>query len=350
MKDIPHVHLTYYDKNPHISQIISGFLMLAEQKKIKLKISGGKKTDNIPHLFLVVAEIGKNKIAFDVLDGYDSENWNINKMTSYLKTVDFYFKRSYSEKNNIELGYDLYKKIYPLGFNYHVSFSNNPIDVPDGYLAKIKSYRDAFLHKSIEPYFNPGRFEVDLSDENDNGKILFMARLWDPDKENTFPVEELEYINSMRINIICKLRKQYGDNFIGGIIKDEYSLQMCPDIVLDDSLTDRKAYVGCMKQSHICIGSIGLHESIGWKTGEYVAASRAIVNERFHYEVPEFIEGRNYIPFETEEECLSAVDYLWEHPDEVIKMQYENQQYYEKFLRPDKLIENALNMVLNGLK
>lgn len=51
-----------------------------------------------------------------------------------------------------------------------------------------------------------------------------------------------------------------------------------------------------MRRSDICIGSTGLWDSIGWKTGEYVAAARAVVNERFVYEVPGgFREGVNYL-------------------------------------------------------
>lgn len=36
-----------------------------------------------------------------------------------------------------------------------------------------------------------------------------------------------------------------------------------------------------MHDTDICIGSMGLHKSIGWKTGEHIAASKAIINEKY---------------------------------------------------------------------
>ena len=101
-----------------------------------------------------------------------------------------------------------------------------------------------------------------------------------------------------------------------------------------------------MKCSYICIGSMGLHESIGWKTGEYVAAGRAIVNEEFKYQIPNFIEGINYFSYDSVEKCLSMVEELHKNPEKVIEMQKNNTKYYNNYLRPDKQIENVIRLVL----
>ena len=61
---------------------------------------------------------------------------------------------------------------------------------------------------------------------------------------------------------------------------------LCPELIVAEKYTDRARYLCLMRRSDICIGSTGLWDLIGWKTGEYVAAARAIVNERFVYEVP----------------------------------------------------------------
>jgi len=62
------------------------------------------------------------------------------------------------------------------------------------------------------------------------------------------------------------------------------------------NLSNRRNYLEVMKQSDICISSMGLHQSIGWKTGEYIAASKAIINESFHYKVVgDFQIGKNYL-------------------------------------------------------
>jgi hypothetical protein len=89
-----------------------------------------------------------------------------------------------------------------------------------------------------------------------------------------------------------------------------------------------------MHGSDICIGSMGLHKSIGWKTGEYVAASKAIINEKLKYEMPgDFKDGINYISYNTVNECFNAVDYLISNPDIVYKMKCANHRYYKKYLK-----------------
>jgi len=107
--------------------------------------------------------------------------------------------------------------------------------------------------------------------------------------------------------------------------------------------------VNLVKQSDICIGSMGLHESIGWKTGEYIAASRAIVNERLHYKITgNFDIGKNYLSFNNVDECVNHISHLMQNPDIVYAMKKENEKYYHNFLRPDKQISNALEIVLKG--
>ena len=98
-----------------------------------------------------------------------------------------------------------------------------------------------------------------------------------------------------------------------------------------------------MRRSDICIGSTGLWDSIGWKTGEYVAAARAVVNERFVYEVPGgFREGVNYLGYASAEECVAQVDLLMRCPDAVQRMKEANAAYYREWLRPDALVGQVL--------
>ena len=83
---------------------------------------------------------------------------------------------------------------------------------------------------------------------------------------------------------------------MGGVQKSAYAMQHAKDILLLRTMTERGRYLKTLHQSDICIGTMGLHKSSGWKTAEYVAASKGIVNETLHYEVPgNFLEGKNYL-------------------------------------------------------
>ena len=156
-------------------------------------------------------------------------------------------------------------------------------------------------------------------------------------------IEERKKINSERIEICRQLKRIYGDSFCGGIQRSSFSISQCPDIVLPVRMTLKSRYLTLMKNSDICIGSAGLEKSIGWKTGEYVAAARAIVCEEPAYLLPgNFAQGINYLSYNDVDSCLEAVDKLYHNPDLIYQMQLANEIYYKQYLRPEKQILNAL--------
>jgi hypothetical protein len=88
---------------------------------------------------------------------------------------------------------------------------------------------------------------------------------------------------------------------------------------------------------------MGLHQSIGWKFAEYVAASKAIVSETLHYDVPgAFGEGRNYLSFRTPEECVEAVSRLIRDDRLRQMIMRNNWNYYRRHVRPDRLVLGSL--------
>lgn len=153
-------------------------------------------------------------------------------------------------------------------------------------------------------------------------------------------------INENRIKIIRILQSKYRDQFVGGLQDTKIAREMASDLIVNRWRTNRAVYLKLMKESDICIGTIGLDESIGWKTGEYVAASKAIVNETFHYEVPgNFAVGKNYLNFDDFNECVEAVQYLIDNPSVIYEMKMHNREYYLNYLKPDVLILRTLEMV-----
>ena len=167
-----------------------------------------------------------------------------------------------------------------------------------------------------------------------------MTRLWS-DKQTTS--KNIDEVNSMRIDIVKALQKEYPNNSITGIYDSELARTLCPELILPDKITKRDSYLETMKVSDICIGSTGLHGSIGWKTGEYIAASRAIINEAFCYEVTgDFEIGKNYLAFQSVDECITHVDKLFNNSNMVYEMKQNNRNYYLNYLRPDIQVANSL--------
>lgn len=326
----------------HISQIIAGFLSLREKGCLDFNIDVCyDKIIPFPVPHLVEAEIEGRRIAFDMCDGYG----NIDAIKAYIDNVDYYFKRSFSTKSNMSYPKTIQQKIYPLGFNYHVTHLKNPIESiisinallagPTNLYYPIKQIVKMIRGYGRDRYYTQDKFEKMADYKKDNIKILYLTRLW-----------ENEEISVTRINLVRELKKHFKNHFIGGVDNKPYARKTCPDLIVSPDFTRRPNYLNTMHQSDICIGTTGLHESIGWKTGEYIAASRAIVHETFNYEVPgHFNEGKNYLEFETIDQCLENVNHLFENPDALYNMKLANQHYYESWLKPEKLIENALQTV-----
>lgn len=338
------IHLKIISYSEHTSAIITGLLMLQEQGLIELSIN--QCFDQLllyPHLHIVEIHVLGKVVVFDLLDGY---NWDLDKTEDYLDRVDFYFKRSFCMKKNEMISLANRVKIHPLGFNYHVTYKNNPIDIAIN--KSIKVYITSLLGIKTSSYFTTSVFEAPANYKKENLKILFIPRLWEIDEQLSESLNwERVYINQMRIRIVRDLKNIYPRNFVGGIQSSELAENICSDLIMPRRYTKRSNYLNLMKSSDICIGSMGLHESISWKTAEYIAASRAIVNEQFHYEVVgPFNEGVNYLSFNSVDQCIQHVSFLMEHPDVVFSMKKENERYYKEYLRPDKLVSNVIKSVL----
>ena len=333
--------LTIHSRLPHVHQILTGFSMLPSNS---FQIVLDNRTDNADNpdreLGFLTAKSDGMKIVYDVLDGYQ---WP-DAMKRHLTDCDYYFKRSFSEKENTRLFPDLEHKIRPLGFNYHVTYPGNPLEdhINKRSLRSIAK-NIAGLLESWQ--FTTGVFETPEPVRKEHGfRIIFYTRLWDPqDVSSEKEACERRDITQVRIETIRQLRKAYPKEFRGGLSDTIYARQVAPDLIVPAIRTARSNYLKEMRGADICIGTMGLHESIGWKTGEYVAAGKAIVHEIFGTTLPgDFCVEKNYLSFVSPEECVCAVDTLLNDPERIYRMKCENRSYYEAYLRPDNLVLNTL--------
>jgi hypothetical protein len=139
------------------------------------------------------------------------------------------------------------------------------------------------------------------------------------------------------------LQAEFGPRFAGGLEPTAYALRTYPALVKDRTKTSKRAYLEQVRTTDICVGSLGLGDANGWKIGEYVAASRAIVNERMRYLVPGgFGAPVNFLEFATSSECVERVGELLDSPDRVLEMKIANHDYYMRYLRPDQMIMRTL--------
>ena len=335
------VVFTIPSKIYHISQIATGFHILKKQGfPVEIIDKSGNRENPFYDLPVACAEYRGKKIIYDLWDGYQ----NPVDMKKCLDWCDVYFKRSFSAEKNAALFPEDQHKMFPLGFNYHVTYPTSPVNEP-----KLKSLLKPLMGKAPEPYFVPRVFEgKPRNTAPEDVKILFQAQLWDHRDPDLSPemAEECAYINRTRIAIVRALKETYGDQFFGGLRDSALAREMAPELIQPEKYTERRKYLKLVHSCDICIGSMGLHESIGWKTAEYIAAAKAIVNETFHYSVTgDFEEGKHYLAFSTAEECIEAVRTLVENTEKRLEMQAANAKYYQEYLKPEVLVKHTLDLV-----
>lgn len=335
------VIVRFFSRSIHCAQLFTGISLLAKRSAVRCCFENHINDPQYPFKTAIAEIIYKGKVlTFDMLDGYN----NLEAIKWYYSHSDFYFKRSFStEKNNL-IGFDT-NKIFPWGFNYHVSYIGNPCEGP--VKAALKDFAKVCLRKETNGYYTKSVFEEYPLYKKDGIRILFYTRLWP--QENTLSDdlnEERERINNQRIILIRNLQRLFGESFHGGLEQSTLATQLAPDLCLGPEMTRRKNYLSLMHQCDICVATTGLHNSIGWKMGEYVAAAKGIVSEPLNYIVPGIFErGLNYLEFSSLDNCVASIQALYENPQQLYEMKLRNYHYYQSYLEPSRMVENCLRFV-----
>lgn len=336
-----------YLNSPHLAQLYHGFLLLEKKGIINLKFyqSNNSQTGKPVIRVKLNEEIS---LVYDTLDGL---NWNnsldrLGNMSYFASNFDcdFYFKRSYAkELSDPELNGP---KVLPLGLNYNIDteilFPSLRDHVKKLVFYFLKSKKKSVAQSDFEyyPIFN------------DKPRILFLARLWNPDEieNNSIVKHEREVINFNRIEFIKICKEYYGDYFTGGLQLDKFAQSLAPELCVSSSSTSKVSFLNQIKQHDICISTLGLHGSTGWKFGEYIAASRAIVSEPLVYDSPGLSEEKHYLSFSTKDELIHSIDSLFNNKNNLREMMLNNYHYYNNYLRPDSLVLNTLLIAIDNFK
>lgn len=342
-----------YHKSRHLNQIYAGFEKLNRKNIIDLKVTKVEEREGEDMICRVLVN-REHKVIYDALDGLnwikkEDEILNLNQFKALTTEVDFYFKRSY--KSSLKNFVSPKCTFLPLGLNYNVVPDKKLVSDGLSYtLSRFKEpkkvYRDILNYKVEHLTSSDYEFKPKLHNKD---KILFLCRLWEYDIYNDAPIfqAQIEDINNSRIESIRACKDAFGDRFIGGVYDDTTSHKYAPDLIVSSEYTHKLNFLDLIKSSNICIGTTGLHNSIGWKMGEYVAASRAIISEPLHFEVPgNFNEGKNYLKFENTDELVEKIEFLLSDKRKLSDMMVANHEYYNSYLKPDKMILNSLHNIL----
>jgi hypothetical protein len=178
--------------------------------------------------------------------------------------------------------------------------------------------------------------------------IVFSTRLWDPAKNNElWKKEERKILNEQRISLVKILRNKFNPIFNGGVLKEYFAEQVCPNEIVPPTFSHKKAYLKLLKKATICVTNQGLEDSIGWKLAEYVANSSAILTTPIaKYLLPgNFKEGVHYLTFKNENEFLEKLELLLRDRTKRNTMMQNNHVYYNEYLHPLAKMKRIINLV-----
>ena len=352
--------LEAHSNSPHLQQLYTGFAILQKQGLLRLSFKIVKKQvfDNNTSLFLrdkahshLSVILNKSiRVFYDMHDSFEISDQD-------LKKCDYYFKRSYLE-DHVRTKKE-YQKIRPYGLNYLVypNFFDKHAVLRSGMNSnlnkKIKTALRAFHYFDFLHFVPREKRVQEAPIKRDMPKILFMVGAWDPHDDvyrSSKKIEERVEINEMRAECISLMRKEFKSLFYGGFMHSNFSRKHFKDLLLPDStVSKKKNYLNLVRNSDICISSTGLHGSIGWKFAEYIAFSKAIVCEKLKYNPDSALKkNQNYLEFQTARQCVDNVTRLVNNSDLRNKMCYNNQDYYHRYLKPDKIIFNTISTVLQN--
>ncbi len=335
------------DTLAHFNQIYTGFRLLEQRKLIKLSYKI-VVDDELP-LNILKVNINSKKVYFDMTD-----HSRINQKVYDLS--DYYFKRTL-----LRTDVSKFSRIRPLGFNYSV-YTENPklaqvallhgnFDLFAKYFVRYSGFLSKALKANDSIYTSNYKNLERKPLTKEAGKITFFTRLWDPDNTtNTLKKDERVILNQERIKLINILRKEFKDNFIGGLYDDAVSKKYAPELIVSKALVQKKNYLRSLKKSAVGIANVGLEGSIGWKFAEYVTHSMAIVSNSIeHYMVQgDFKLENNYLSYPDVDTCVNQVVKLMEDKTLRHEMMQHNYNYYNQYMQPEMMFENVLDMVLDG--
>jgi hypothetical protein len=330
--------LTCWSNVPHLSQVYTGLAMLHRGGTIDLEQivrqppPPTSDPDCPQHLRDVKAwhcAVESSGVTYYV-DVHDDDDINVDA----LRSCDVYLKRSYNPLKQMS------DKVRPLGLNYRVY-----ADGRDWFEFVRRLKLEGYLAAARHPLSRQLRVsELESPPSRSEPSVLFMCRAWEPEPNCGMDKnEERIRISESRAECVVALRKEFGSRCIAGLYPSDYAIERFPHaIVSDPRITDRRQYLRIVRATPICVATVGLHQSNGWKLGEYVAHSRAIVCEELRHSAPEFRVGQNYLPFRSVAECVEAVGVLMESKSMRDRMAEANRDYYLRRLRPDRMMSSAL--------
>jgi hypothetical protein len=304
--------------------VFEGLWRLKRQGRIRLRFETLESSNVYPRVLTLTAVRGnvRRNIAVDLSDQRDLVH------LPDLNWADAYFKRSYDLLALAWLGRQRSRAIRPFGLNSPaISFAaagaimRARIGAAWTGAGLARDFRRLLALPDLTDFEAP-------PDAPTEPLVLLQTAVWDSEAPDT------DEVNEQRVLVIRALRERLGGRFIGGLLPTALARANHPELITDLPVRMRR-YPRVVRRALIGVNVRGLHNSVGFKLGEYLAASRCIVGDPPSATLPTPLQpGRHYLAAVSTDELLQACELLLSEPARAAEMRAANWHYYLAQVEP----------------
>lgn len=323
--------------SPHHNMLVFSYFFFCEENKIESEIYINKMISANG----AVLYINNETFYFD----YSDNTVFIENPLNY----NHYFKRSL-------LINDVNQNIFPLNFQANYSYKSLCLLPKFGLKQLMKKANRIEIIRSLD-YFNSftnsSHNAMDIRKlptiiNDNNGRIIFHTRLWNPDNHNDSDEKERRRLqNEFRIEA-CRIIKKNFDKVSVGLFPDKLAMKSAPDLLLDVKKTSIKKYFGYLRQCDIGIADDGLKDTPGWKIGEYLLFGKAVITTPLNISLDNFYEHINFEKLSTRssyEELPQKIEYLLKNKN-YLEMGNNNLKWGYEYLHPKNYLNRIFKIVI----
>lgn len=321
----------------HRSFVYAGLFDLAAEQQIALELRWQPWVDSFAIGCDVerVSDGAHRRIVFDIQDR------SYRFSTGELEKADVYFKRSHHAPDVAALAPEHAAKVRAFGPVFVTRSAHSRANLA---LGALRHARSIAALRQLSDYLRlpPTRAFERAADAPAEPRVLFQTRLW-TDAEVTGEPPAAE-INAERVAVVRALRSRLGARFVGGLLPTPLAIERHADLVCTGD-TRRRAYLAQMHRCAVGVYTRGLHHSIAWKLGEYLASSCAIVTSPFRNTIPPELQ---FIAFQNPDDCADQCARLLDDPDRLHALREASAAHYRACASPPAQILRCLDAAFDA--
>ena len=311
---------------------------------------------NRPYPYTIIIKIMDNNKK--IIIGFDLQDWDYMFSHHSLKHCKIIFKRAFNQ-DMVDIIQKKYNgvEIRPFGFTYNTDFK----DISFFRMSKISKLLNVIFYAFIgqkylfryiyRQYSKMGTFK----NKND-GSIIQLRKKVPEHNYIFFQVEYHNYsnhsesimLNDYRSEVIRTLKKEFGNNFIGGIWskgnldKTYYDCQ--------SEYLDKTTYFSLINNATIVISTNGFGDSIPWKLAEYLKLGKCIVSQKLKHKLPHpLVDDLHFKTFHDIDQCIEICRNLLNNSNKTRELGDNARVYYDKYIDPKIVINNYIHQSINNL-